>query len=111
MPAWNSRARRLTGEQLPASRVRWRVQAAAFVVACVVLVPFLLLIAFISYEQPIEPEPFDSVRWKAAPLYGADATRPRMLPDLVRSHPLVGMTVEQVHGLLGEQSDPDYFRG
>ncbi len=53
---------------------------------------------------------FDSERWKTAELYGASKARQRMVEDLLQKFPLSGMSEEEVHELLGPQSDPTYFK-
>ena len=45
------------------------------------------------------PTRFDAVRWRKADL--STRERARMVPDLLRRHPLIGMTSGEVRALLG----------
>ena len=53
---------------------------------------------------------FDSAKWKAENQGGPQGVRVRMVDDLLRKHRLVGMTREQVDGLLGVPPHTNYFR-
>ncbi len=53
--------------------------------------------------------PFDAAGWSAA-AWGDDQTRYRMHKDLLRKHPLVGMTRAEVTTLLGPPTQTGYFR-
>lgn len=59
-----------------------------------------LLIAGCSGDRERE---FDQARWRNADLAGRE--RAKMMPSLLRTHPLKGMARDQVIALLGEPSD------
>lgn len=52
---------------------------------------------------------FDRAKWRNADLDGR--ARAEMLPSLLRTHPLKGMTRQQVVDLLGEPTDTNKWRG
>ena len=55
----------------------------------------------------ISGQRFDSDTWKS--VAGSDATRLAMVDDLLARYELVGMTREEVDGLLGVPTETGYF--
>lgn len=54
--------------------------------------------------------PFDAVQWKdEKQIYSTNPVRVRMVDDLLKKHPLVGMDREQVDVLLGIPPQTAYF--
>jgi hypothetical protein len=53
---------------------------------------------------------FDQAVWKAENTHAAKGMRIHMVDDLLRKHPLVGMSKAQVDDLLGVPPPTDYFR-
>ena len=74
-------------------------------------------------EEHAKDRPFDSAVWKASleawkadfekngqvPPIGADPIRRHMVDDLLKRHPLVGMSRADVESLLGIPPRPGYF--
>jgi len=79
--------------------------------------PFFLTtvaIAGLLFVAPVVADyasrmPFDSAKWKAENVDGAQGIRVRMVDDLLRHHRLVGMRRVQVDKLLGVPPPTPYF--
>ena len=77
----------------------------------------LLALGFTAYRYAtsVHGQPrlsFDSAVWKATPSTvpgPANATRHRMVDDLLRHHPLIGLTRAEVEGLIGAADQTPYF--
>jgi hypothetical protein len=100
----------IRGKRFKRWNVNYRVLLAITVTASAVVAAFFWLPA-----QPDYGMPFDEVAWRrdtAAAFSKAtydevyNATRDRMVKDLLKRHPLIGLTRDQVTALLGE---PDYL--
>lgn len=63
-----------------------------------------------SHHKNKESLPFDAQQWRQVSLHSTDNTRYRMITDLFKQYPLIGMRKEQILELLGPQSDEEYFR-
>ena len=67
-------------------------------------------VVFVAYVlAPPSDIAFDTTGWVAA-VDDSDKTRYRMHRDLLRRHPLVGMTRDEVTALLGPPTRTNYFR-
>lgn len=76
-------------------------------VSCLLLIAFFILAPSIkSYAQRT---PFNSEKWKE-PVARAEPIRQKMLPDLLKNHPLIGKTRNEVDLLLGQPPMSSYFK-
>lgn len=54
--------------------------------------------------------PFDSAVWRSTEAtYSIESIRLRMVDDLLKTHPLVGLTRAEVESLIGPADDTEYF--
>ncbi len=78
--------------------------------------PFLLLfgyIGFLTAKEHLNRVPFESSAWKRASVddcQSKDATRIRMVDDLLNKNVLKGISKQEVEGLLGEPDQTMYFK-
>ncbi len=85
----------------------------ACAVAAVYILPLIahliLDIIIIGGNIP-KPMPFESSVWKATEAtYSIESIRLRMVDDLLKTHPLVGLTRAEVESLIGPADDTEYF--
>jgi hypothetical protein len=102
----------------------WRYKRKSTVLRGILVIAALLAILatpFVAFSVPVALDAarehrsriaFDTTVWKASLTKRGDTTRIRMIEDLLRRHHLVGMTQDEVIGLLGKpptpSSRPDY---
>lgn len=95
-------------------RPRWlKVLVALVGVFTVAVVAGFLYVTYVyvTLFRDISPPPlqFEAATWIAA-TSSTDKTRYRMHEDLLRSHPVIGMTRDEVAGLLGPPAQTAYFK-
>lgn len=94
---------------------KWLTIAActACIIAAVFVVPIIahrILDAIILSGYLPKPMPFNSSVWKAnEAIYSIESIRLRMVDDLLKSHPLIGLTRAEVEALLGPADETEYF--
>ena len=69
-----------------------------------------LLYVTLAPLQPPPKIPFNAERWHQAGVSSLDTTRHQMHEDLLRRHPLVGTSRDEVVALLGPPTHTNYFR-
>jgi hypothetical protein len=114
VPRWEGTVLPDDGSARLAGRRRFRpltLVLGGLAVACAAgLLYVVFTIALVLYAlAPPSDIPFDAAGWVAAAA-GSDQTRYRMHKDLLRRHPLVGMTRSEVTALLGPPTRTNYFR-
>lgn len=96
-----------------------RSVSRAFIMIIGVIAVLLVVLALSAYRyftrvQGLPRLSFDPTVWKAtssaASLPGG-ATRQRMVDDLLRDHPMIGLTRAEVEALIGAADVTPYFRG
>jgi len=63
-----------------------------------------------SIRERLSRQRFDPVSWKADERNFTNAVRIRMVDDLLRRHSFLGMTRDQVVGIIGEPDKTGYFK-
>ena len=96
-------------------KIKRKTKRTILWIGCVVLV---ILAAGLAYavrfpfgiDEYLSRRPFDSVAWNKRHDDLANATRIRMVDDLLRRHEFRGMTRDEVTAIIGEPDDTPYFK-
>jgi hypothetical protein len=91
-----------------------RIVWGAAVAALMLMFPFLLLFAAVTYGEArdyLHRVPFESTAWKNPDLVESDdPIRIRMVDDLMKSRRLEGRSREEVEKMLGKAAKPEDLR-